>query len=217
MTQVQDSNVSPHYILYGWNVILPPGVSQMKAFLLSVEIPLKRPPFLDISAFLSLSSGSQICHFEIFSRFPLSQVQTSPFFSKPMCHAPVVQVPRFWISRLINCHSSSVSMETKCSGTRVPPFFKSCMHRGFLLMRASFVMLLTTRSDARARKGVSFYLSACRFPVFLYTNCTSVYLVWQIHFFSDLEMYYACGFVIKAMIICSSQMDVLDFGPALAY
>ena len=139
------------------------------------------------------------------------------FLLKPMCHAPVVQVPRFWISRLINCHSSSVSMETKCSGTRVPPFFKSCMHRGFLLMRASFVMLLTTRSDARARKGVSFYLSACRFPVFLYTNCTSVYLVWQIHFFSDLEMYYACEFVIKAMIICSSQMDVLDFGPALAY
>ena len=104
-----------------------------------------------------------------------------------------------------------------CSGTRVPPFFTSCMRRGFLLMRASFVMLLTTRSDARARKGVSFYLSACRFPVFLYTNCTSVYLVWQIHFFSDLEMYYACGFVIKAMIICSSQMGVLDFGPALAY
>ena len=92
-----------------------------------------------------------------------------------------------------------------CSGTRVPPFFTSCMRRGFLLMRASFVMLSTTRSDARARKGVSFYLSACRFPVFLYTNCTSVYLVWQIHFFSDLEMYYACGFVIKTMIICSSQ------------
>ena len=54
-----------------------------------------------------------------------------------------------------------------CSGTRVPPFFTSCMRRGFLLMRASFVMLLTTRSDARARKGLSFYLSACRFPVFL--------------------------------------------------
>ena len=103
-----------------------------------------------------------------------------------------------------------------CSGTRVPPFFTSCMRRRFLLMHASFVMLSTTRSEARARKGVSFYLSACRFPVFLYTNCTSVYLVWQIHFFSDLEMYYAYGFVIKAMIICSSQMGVLDFGPALA-
>ena len=83
-------------------------------------------------------------------------------------------------------------------------------------MRASFVMLSTTRSGARARKGVSFYLSAFRFPVFLYTNCTSVYLVSQIHFFSELEMYYAYGFVIKAMIICSSQMGVLDFGPALA-
>ena len=88
MTQVQDSNVSPHYILYGWNVIL-------QAFLLSVDIPLKRPPFLDISAFLSLPSGSETCHFEIFGRSPLSQVQTSPFFSKPMYHAPVVQVPRF--------------------------------------------------------------------------------------------------------------------------
>ena len=30
-------------------------------------------------------------------------------------------------------------------------------------------------------------------------------------------MYYAYGFVIKAMIICSSQMDVLDFEPALAW
>ena len=131
----------------------------------------------------------------------------------------------FWLSQMIfyNAYipllirqANDVEENPGCSGTRVPPFFTSCMRRGFLLMRASFVMLLTTRSDARARKGVSFYLSACRFPVFLYTNCTSVYLVWQIHFFSDLEMYYACGFVIKAMIICSSQMGVLDFGPALA-
>ena len=30
-------------------------------------------------------------------------------------------------------------------------------------------------------------------------------------------MYYVYGFVIKAMMICSSQMGVLDFGPALAY
>ena len=29
-------------------------------------------------------------------------------------------------------------------------------------------------------------------------------------------MYYAYGFVIKAMITCSSQMGILDFGPALA-
>ena len=131
----------------------------------------------------------------------------------------------FWLSQMIfyNAYipllirqANDVEENPGCSGTRVLPFFTSCMRRGFLLMRASFVMLLTTRSDARARKGVSFYLSACRFPVFLYTNCTSVYLVWQIHFFSDLEMYYACGFVIKAMIICSSQMGVLDFGPALA-
>ena len=112
------------------------------------------------------------------------------------------------------CHQEEVHED--CSGTLVPPFFTSCMRRRFPLMRTSFVMLSTTLSDARARKGVSFYLSACRFPVFLYTNCTSVYLVWQIHFFSDLEMYYACGFVIKAMIICSSQMVFLDFGPALA-
>ena len=53
-----------------------------------------------------------------------------------------------------------------CSGTRVPPFFTSCMRRGFLLMRASFVVI-DHASDARARKGLSFYLSACRFPVFL--------------------------------------------------
>ena len=29
MTQVKDSNVSAHNILYGWNVILPTGISQM--------------------------------------------------------------------------------------------------------------------------------------------------------------------------------------------
>ena len=107
-------------------------------------------------------------------------------------------------------------LQGTCSGPRVPPFFTSCMCHGFLRMRASFVMLSTTRSNVRARKGVSFYFPACRFPVFLCTNCTSVYLVWQIHFFSDLEMYYAYGFVIKAMIICSSQTGVWHFGPALA-
>ena len=73
------------------------------------------------------------------------------------------------------CHQEEVHED--CSGTLVPPFFTSCMRRRFPLMRTSFVMLSTTLSDARARKGVSFYLSACRFPVFLYTNCTSVYLV----------------------------------------
>ena len=92
----------------------------------------------------------------------------------------------FWLTQMIfyNAYipllkrqANDVEENPGCSGTRVPPFFTSCMRRGFLLMRASFVMLLTTRSDARARKGVSFYLSACRFPVFLYTNCTSVYLV----------------------------------------
>ena len=98
---------------HGWNVILPPGISQMKAFSTSPEIPLKRPPFLDISALLSLPSGWESRHFEIFSFSPLSQVQTPRFFSKPMCHALVFEVPRFWISWLINCHSSSVSMETK--------------------------------------------------------------------------------------------------------
>ena len=82
-------------------------------FLLSLEILWKKPPFLDISALLSLTPGSESRHFEIFSVSPLSQVQTLPFFSKPMCHALAFQVPRFWISRLINCHSPSVSMETK--------------------------------------------------------------------------------------------------------
>ena len=107
------ANVSAHNILHGWNVILPPGISQMKAFLSPREIPLKRPPFLDISAWVSLPSGWESRHFEIFSFSPLSQVQTPPIFLKPMCHALVFEVPRFWISWLINCHSSSVSMETK--------------------------------------------------------------------------------------------------------
>ena len=49
----------------------------------------------------------------MFNCSPLSQVQTPPVFHKPMCHALAFRVPRFWISLLINCHSSSVSMETK--------------------------------------------------------------------------------------------------------
>ena len=40
-------------------------------------------------------------------------------------------------------------------------------------MRASFVMLSTTRSDARAQQGVRFYLSACRFPVYQLYICIS--------------------------------------------
>ena len=80
LSAVKDSNVkyiiSAHYILYGWNVILPPGVSQMWAFLLGVEITLKRPQFLDISAHLSLLFGWESRHFEIFSCSPLTQVQT---------------------------------------------------------------------------------------------------------------------------------------------
>ena len=102
-----------HNILYGWNVILLLGISQMKAFLSPQEIPLKRLPFLDISALSSLSSSWESCHFEIFSCSPLSQVQPLSLFPKPMCHALVFQVPRFWISWLIKCHSSTVSMETK--------------------------------------------------------------------------------------------------------
>ena len=97
------------------------------------------------------------------------------------------------------------------------PFLRHVCVTDFCAGALRFVMLSPTRSDARARNGVSFYLFPCRFPVFLYTNCTSVYLVWQIPFFRGLEMYYAYWFVIKAMIICSSQMGVLDFGLALAY
>ena len=74
-------------------------------------------------------------------------------------------------------------------------------------MRASFVMLSTTRSDARAQQGISFYLSACRFPAYQLYICTSSLT-------DSLPLRF--GFVIKAMIICSIQMGVLDFGPVLA-
>ena len=92
---MQDFNFSVRKILYGWNVILPPGISQMKALLSSEEMPLKRPPFLDISARVSLPSGSESRHFEIFSFSPFFQVQTPPLFHKPMCHALAFQAPRF--------------------------------------------------------------------------------------------------------------------------
>ena len=67
MTQVQDSN-----ILYSQNVILPPGNSQTYLFSSYQEIASKRPPFLDISAFLQFPPGLQLRHFEIISRSPLS-------------------------------------------------------------------------------------------------------------------------------------------------
>ena len=95
------------------NVYLPWAISQMKALLSRSKILLKRLSFLVISArsLFILIRGSR--HFEIFSCAPLSQVQISFFLFKPMCHALVFQEERSWISRLINFHSSSVSIETR--------------------------------------------------------------------------------------------------------
>ena len=81
--------------LNGGNVILPPGISQMKAFSSDPEILLKRPSFLDISARFFLPSCLESLHFEIFSCCPVCQIQTPSFLTKPMCHALVFQVPRF--------------------------------------------------------------------------------------------------------------------------
>ena len=75
------TNVSAHNLLYGWNVIFPPSISQMYAYLSQQEI--KRPPFLDISAQASLPSGLESRHFEIFSCCGLSQIQTPSLFHKP--------------------------------------------------------------------------------------------------------------------------------------
>ena len=113
ITQVQDCNVSTHNILMigMWSYLR--ASRKCRHFFHDLERWPLRPPFLNISAHLSLSPGSESRHFEILSCFPLSLVQTPLLFSKPICHALVFQVLRFWISWLINCHSSSVSMETK--------------------------------------------------------------------------------------------------------
>ena len=95
------------------NVYLPPGISQMKALLSFQNMLLKRLPFLEISARRLLFSVKESRHFQIFSRAPLSQVQFWAIFLKPICHALVFQEERFWISWLINCHSSSDSIETR--------------------------------------------------------------------------------------------------------
>ena len=96
-----------------FNVYLPSGISQMKALLSFQNMLLKRLPFLEISARRLLFSVKESRHFQIFSRAPLSQVQFWAIFLKPICHALVFQEERFWISWLINCHSSSVSIETR--------------------------------------------------------------------------------------------------------
>ena len=95
------------------NVYLPPGISQMKALLSFQNMLLKRLPFLDISAERLIFFVIESRHFQIFSCAPLSQVQFLVIFLKPMCHALVFQEERFWISWLINCHSSSDSIETR--------------------------------------------------------------------------------------------------------
>ena len=84
------------------------------------------PPFLVISAWLSLTVATKSRLFKVSSCFPLFQVQALPFFSKPMCHAPVVQKERFLISWLKNCHSSSISIETKSPPCCLQTFLLFC-------------------------------------------------------------------------------------------
>ena len=81
--------------------------------LLSPLAITSRLPFLVISAWLSLTIATESRLFKVSSCFPLFQVQARLFYSKPMCHEPVFQKERFLISWLINCHSSSVSIETR--------------------------------------------------------------------------------------------------------
>ena len=115
-------HVSACDVLYQLNFYLPCGISQMKA-LLYFSVILLRLPLLVISAWCPLSVATMSRHFEIFSCFPLSQVQTVSFLHKPMCHALVFQEERFWISSLIKWHSPSVSIET-----RSPPWsLQACL------------------------------------------------------------------------------------------
>ena len=72
---------------------------------------------------MSSPSGSESRHFEIFSCSPLTQVQTPPFFSKPMCHAPVVQVPRFFyltVDKLPFPFSFDGDQVTSLTGADIP-------------------------------------------------------------------------------------------------
>ena len=102
-------HVSACNVLYHLNFYLPCGISQMKA-LLSLLVILLRLPLLVISAWYPLSVATM-------SR------QTVSFLHKPMCHALVFQEERFWISSLIKCHSSSLSIET-----RSPPWsLQACL------------------------------------------------------------------------------------------
>ena len=64
-----------------------------------------------------------------------------------------------------------------CRGSHVPPFYVMYVSWISVCYHASFVMLLTTQSDAVDRRGVSLYFSGSCFPNFLYTDCISVYLV----------------------------------------
>ena len=77
-------------------------------------------------AWLSLTVATKSRLFKVSSCFPLFQVQALPFFSKPMCHAPVFQKERFLISWLKNCHSSSISIETKSPPWCLQTFLLFC-------------------------------------------------------------------------------------------
>ena len=110
---------------YRLEVFLPCAISQMKALLSPLAIT-SRLPFLVISAWLSLTVATKSRLFKVSSCFPLFQVQALPFFSKPMCHAPVFQKERFLISWLKNCHSSSISIETKSAPWCLQTFLLFC-------------------------------------------------------------------------------------------
>ena len=129
-------------VLYRLEVFLPCAISQMKALLSPLAIT-SWPPFLVISAWLSLTVATKSRLFKVSSCFPLFQVQALPFFSKPMCHAPVFQKERFYNFMI----------------EKLPFFFDFDRNKVTSLMFADFPTILLTSSPFQ--KYVPGIMEAC--------------------------------------------------------
>ena len=109
----------------------------------------------------------------------------------------------FWLSQMIfyNAYipllkrqANDVEENPGCSGTRVPPFFTSCMRRGFLLIRASFVVIdhaVRCQSPER-RKFLPFCLPFSSFSVYQLYICISSLTDSLLQRFGDVLRVWIC-------------------------
>ena len=106
-------------VIWSWSI--PDSFSLIHPLCAMPIIVLKNPFIpggnsLWIIPLKSFGTGLDFSHLSIVSGSPLIQVQLPDviFISRPINHSPYLLPTRFWIAFLINSHSCSVSITTRC-------------------------------------------------------------------------------------------------------